>query len=129
MVDNLLWTKLDQKVFAFLDYAFLMFSRTKKIVEIFSSSCRGWRIGFSCGILFSWSRNRYFSIFYNILKIVSCNFLGRLGIVDFDSVEIGNLHRQIIHKEGSVGKPKAVSAKEAILRFPFSRNSSFHPLM
>jgi len=36
---------------------------------------------------------------------------GKLGLVDFDDVEISNLHRQIIHSEKTVGKSKADSAK------------------
>ena len=42
---------------------------------------------------------------------------GRLGIIDYDSVEINNLHRQIIHSEKSVGIAKAISARDAVLRF------------
>lgn len=43
---------------------------------------------------------------------------GKIGIVDFDSVELGNLHRQIIHTEESVkkGLPKAESARDSVLR-------------
>lgn len=36
--------------------------------------------------------------------------VGRLGIVDRDSVELSNLHRQIIHAEADVGTHKATSA-------------------
>jgi len=43
--------------------------------------------------------------------------IGRLGILDFDTVEESNLHRQVIHKESSVGVPKAVSAANAIRQF------------
>ena len=39
--------------------------------------------------------------------------VGRLGIVDRDSVELSNLHRQVIHVEASVGLHKAVSAAAA----------------
>ena len=36
--------------------------------------------------------------------------VGRVGIVDYDGVEVGNLHRQILHSSSSVGVNKAESA-------------------
>eukprot|EP01116_Phalansterium_solitarium_P001047 TRINITY_DN10851_c0_g1_i1.p1 TRINITY_DN10851_c0_g1~~TRINITY_DN10851_c0_g1_i1.p1 ORF type:complete len:433 (+),score=126.56 TRINITY_DN10851_c0_g1_i1:154-1452(+) len=42
--------------------------------------------------------------------------VGRLGIIDFDVVEMSNLHRQVIHSDHSVGVPKAQSARQAVLR-------------
>jgi len=36
--------------------------------------------------------------------------VGRLGIVDFDDVELSNLHRQVIHASDDVGRPKVDSA-------------------
>ncbi|KAK7300027.1 hypothetical protein RJT34_10858 [Clitoria ternatea] len=39
--------------------------------------------------------------------------VGRLGIVDHDVVELNNMHRQIIHREAYVGKPKVKSAAAA----------------
>jgi molybdopterin-synthase adenylyltransferase len=42
--------------------------------------------------------------------------LGTLGIVDDDEVALSNLHRQIIHGTGDVGRPKTESAAEAIAR-------------
>jgi adenylyltransferase/sulfurtransferase len=44
-------------------------------------------------------------------------FEGHLGIVDYDEVELGNLHRQIIHDEMKMKLPKVVSAAETIKRF------------
>jgi adenylyltransferase/sulfurtransferase len=38
--------------------------------------------------------------------------IGTLGIVDHDTVDVGNLHRQIIHDETRLGINKAISAKE-----------------
>ena len=40
--------------------------------------------------------------------------VGRLGIIDFDNVDFSNLQRQTIHGTGDVGRPKVVSAAEAI---------------
>lgn len=37
--------------------------------------------------------------------------LGRLGLVDHDTVDISNLHRQIIHRENTVGQNKVDSAQ------------------
>ncbi|CAF1096295.1 unnamed protein product [Adineta ricciae] len=37
--------------------------------------------------------------------------LGRLGLVDHDDVDMSNLHRQIIHRETTVGKTKVESAQ------------------
>ena len=42
--------------------------------------------------------------------------IGKLGIVDFDTVDFSNLQRQIIHGTEDVGRPKAESAKETINR-------------
>jgi adenylyltransferase/sulfurtransferase len=41
--------------------------------------------------------------------------VGTLGIVDFDRVELSNLHRQVIHSTEDLGKPKVQSANETIL--------------
>jgi adenylyltransferase/sulfurtransferase len=40
--------------------------------------------------------------------------VGRLGIVDFDVVDLTNLQRQVIHGTADVGKPKLASAEETI---------------
>ncbi|KAL1929094.1 hypothetical protein VTP01DRAFT_2153 [Rhizomucor pusillus] len=40
--------------------------------------------------------------------------VGRLGIVDHDTVDVSNLHRQVIHKEKTQGISKAVSAMMAV---------------
>ena len=36
---------------------------------------------------------------------------GCIGIVDYDTVEISNLHRQVLHTEGRVNISKAESIK------------------
>jgi len=40
--------------------------------------------------------------------------VGNIGLVDFDSVELSNLQRQIIHLTRDVGKPKVISGMETI---------------
>jgi len=40
--------------------------------------------------------------------------VGKLGLVDFDTVDFSNLQRQIIHGTPDVGRPKGESAKETI---------------
>jgi adenylyltransferase/sulfurtransferase len=40
--------------------------------------------------------------------------IGRLGIVDFDAVELSNLQRQVIHGVDDIGRPKAQSARQSI---------------
>lgn len=40
--------------------------------------------------------------------------IGRIGVVDLDTVDVSNLHRQIIHRTSDVGVNKAVSANRLI---------------
>lgn len=40
--------------------------------------------------------------------------VGRLGIVDFDVVDVTNLQRQVLHGTNDVGRPKLQSARETI---------------
>jgi adenylyltransferase/sulfurtransferase len=42
--------------------------------------------------------------------------IGKIGIVDFDTVDFSNLQRQIIHGTKDVGRPKAESARDTINR-------------
>lgn len=41
--------------------------------------------------------------------------VGTIGIVDFDTVDVSNLQRQILHTDADVGRPKVISAKETLL--------------
>jgi len=41
--------------------------------------------------------------------------IGRLGLVDFDTVDFSNLQRQVIHSTQDVGRPKLHSAREKLL--------------
>ncbi|TSO25234.1 Adenylyltransferase and sulfurtransferase MOCS3 [Bagarius yarrelli] len=40
--------------------------------------------------------------------------VGRLGLLDYDEVELSNLHRQVLHTERTQGFPKAQSAAQAL---------------
>jgi sulfur-carrier protein adenylyltransferase/sulfurtransferase len=41
--------------------------------------------------------------------------VGQLGLVDFDDVDITNLHRQLLHGTSDVGRPKLESARDRLL--------------
>jgi adenylyltransferase/sulfurtransferase len=40
--------------------------------------------------------------------------VGTMGVVDFDSVDLSNLHRQILHGHANIGRPKVDSAADRI---------------
>ncbi|MEN9225603.1 MAG: molybdopterin-synthase adenylyltransferase MoeB [Thermostichus sp. HHBFW_bins_43] len=50
-----------------------------------------------------------------LLLYLAAAGIGRIGIVDFDVVDVSNLQRQVIHGTSWVGKPKVESAKNRIL--------------
>ena len=41
--------------------------------------------------------------------------VGRIGVVDFDNIELSNLHRQIIHGTNHIGMAKVKSARDHML--------------
>jgi molybdopterin-synthase adenylyltransferase len=49
-----------------------------------------------------------------ILQYIATAGVGTIGIVDFDTIEIHNLHRQILYKEDEVGKSKVLTAKSVL---------------
>lgn len=49
-----------------------------------------------------------------ILQYIATAGVGTIGIVDFDTIEIHNLHRQILYTEDEVGKSKALTAKSVL---------------
>jgi molybdopterin-synthase adenylyltransferase len=49
-----------------------------------------------------------------ILQYLATSGVGTLGIVDFDKVELHNLHRQILYTEKNIDTPKAITAKSIL---------------
>ena len=49
-----------------------------------------------------------------ILQYIATAGVGFIGIMDFDTIEIHNLHRQILYTENEIGKEKAIVAKEVV---------------
>uniref|UniRef100_A0A7S3QIV7 Rhodanese domain-containing protein n=1 Tax=Chaetoceros debilis TaxID=122233 RepID=A0A7S3QIV7_9STRA len=49
-----------------------------------------------------------------VLLYLASSGVGNISVVDFDAVDMSNLHRQVIHTEAKVGMNKAVSASQAI---------------
>ena len=49
-----------------------------------------------------------------VLQYIATAGVGTIGIVDFDKVEIHNLHRQILYTENQVGQAKATTAKSVL---------------
>jgi adenylyltransferase/sulfurtransferase len=49
-----------------------------------------------------------------VLQYLAAAGIGRIGIVDDDTVERSNLQRQVIHGDSDVGRPKVESAREFI---------------
>ncbi|WP_264532199.1 HesA/MoeB/ThiF family protein [Flavobacterium sp. N502540] len=49
-----------------------------------------------------------------ILQYIATAGVGFIGIMDFDTIEIHNLHRQILYTEKELGQLKAVVAKEEV---------------
>jgi molybdopterin-synthase adenylyltransferase len=48
-----------------------------------------------------------------VVLYLSAAGVGTIGIVDFDSVSLSNLQRQIAHRTADVGRPKTASAADA----------------
>ncbi|MFH6998444.1 HesA/MoeB/ThiF family protein [Flavobacterium sp. FlaQc-57] len=49
-----------------------------------------------------------------ILQYIATAGVGFIGIMDFDTIEIHNLHRQILYTENKIGHEKALVAKEVV---------------
>lgn len=51
-----------------------------------------------------------------VLYYLAAAGVGKLGVVDCDTVDLSNLNRQILHNTGDLGKPKTASAYEKLSR-------------
>jgi molybdopterin/thiamine biosynthesis adenylyltransferase len=49
-----------------------------------------------------------------ILQYIATAGVGTIGIIDFDKIEIHNLHRQILYTENQIGLNKATTAKSVL---------------
>ncbi|WP_347050408.1 HesA/MoeB/ThiF family protein [Flavobacterium olei] len=49
-----------------------------------------------------------------VLQYIATAGVGYIGIMDFDVIEIHNLHRQILYTEDEIGKPKAIVAEQVV---------------
>jgi len=49
-----------------------------------------------------------------ILQYISTAGVGTIGVVDFDKIEIHNLHRQILYTESQIGQDKATTTKSVL---------------
>ncbi|TDE31872.1 HesA/MoeB/ThiF family protein [Flavobacterium ranwuense] len=49
-----------------------------------------------------------------ILQYLTTAGVGTIGIVDFDKIELHNLHRQILYTEEHIGQSKAITAKSVL---------------
>lgn len=47
--------------------------------------------------------------------------VGTIGLVDGDTVELSNLHRQILHTTNGLGQLKVESAVTSLRRYPFTK--------
>lgn len=43
--------------------------------------------------------------------------VGTIGLVDYDKVELNNLHRQVLHPQYSVGMRKVESGQTSLIRY------------
>ncbi|QTE30189.1 ThiF family adenylyltransferase [Pengzhenrongella sicca] len=63
-----------------------------------------------------------------VLLYLAAAGVGRIGIVDFDDVEVTNLQRQILHGQADVGRAKVDSARDAVLAIDPALDVVVHPV-
>lgn len=49
-----------------------------------------------------------------VLQYIATAGVGFIGIMDFDTIEIHNLHRQILYTENEIGQEKSIVAREVV---------------
>ena len=64
-----------------------------------------------------------------VLTYLAAAGVGRISIIDPDTVELSNLHRQFIHSEARVGDRKVDSAKQQISELNSSLDIVTHPVL
>jgi molybdopterin/thiamine biosynthesis adenylyltransferase len=65
-----------------------------------------------------------------LLLYLSAAGVGNIGIIDFDTVELHNLHRQVLYSGEDVGKAKAVIAAEKLeIKNPNTRFLVFNEML
>ncbi len=52
-----------------------------------------------------------------VLQYLAAVGVGNIGIVDFDKIELHNLHRQILYTENHIDKSKVITAKSVLENF------------
>ena len=60
-----------------------------------------------------------------ILQYLATTGVGTIGLVDFDQVELSNLHRQVLYSEDTIGLPKVKIANEVLKAL--NPNSNYIP--
>ena len=50
-----------------------------------------------------------------VAMYLAASGIGRLTLVDFDTVDLSNLQRQIVHRTADIGRPKVESARDTLL--------------
>lgn len=62
------------------------------------------------------------------LQYLAAAGIGTIGILDFDTIDISNLNRQILYNENDIDKPKAEIAKQKLVQSNSSINIIAHHL-
>jgi adenylyltransferase/sulfurtransferase len=63
-----------------------------------------------------------------VLQYLAAAGVGVIGIVDFDTVDLSNLQRQVIHRSADVDEPKTASAARAIHELDPAITVNEHPI-
>lgn len=65
-----------------------------------------------------------------VLQYLTAVGVGTIGVIDFDTVEVSNLHRQVLYSAADVGKPKAeIAIQKLSQQNPFIQHVSHQTLL